>query len=89
MNSTGQNGEKQLQVILLLVVGLTAFSSAMKELNQTSAVCVGRQPSDCTLVRHDRSQTLKFRKRRRRSMVVKARELRNEAVRVRLLSFPG
>lgn len=35
MNSTGQNGEKTgYRVILLLVVGLTAFSSAMKELNQ-------------------------------------------------------
>ena len=35
MNSTGHNGEKTgYRVILLLVVGLTAFSSAMKELNQ-------------------------------------------------------
>lgn len=35
MNSTGHNGEKAgYKVILLLVVGLTAFSSAMKELNQ-------------------------------------------------------
>ena len=35
MNSTGQDGEKTgYRVILLLVVGLTAFSSAMKELNQ-------------------------------------------------------
>lgn len=35
MNSTGQNGEKAgYKVILLLVVGLTAFSSAMNELNQ-------------------------------------------------------
>jgi hypothetical protein len=35
MNSTGQHGEKTLyRIILLLVVGLTAFSSAMKELNQ-------------------------------------------------------
>lgn len=35
MNSTGQNGEKMgYRVILLLVVGLAAFSSAMKELNQ-------------------------------------------------------
>ena len=35
MNNTGQNGEKMgYRVILLLVVGLTAFSSAMKELNQ-------------------------------------------------------
>lgn len=32
MNSKGQNGEKL--VILLLVVGLTAFSNALKELNQ-------------------------------------------------------
>jgi hypothetical protein len=35
MNSTGQSGEKmRYKVILLLAVGLTAFSSAMKELNQ-------------------------------------------------------
>lgn len=35
MKSTGQNGERAgYKVILLLVVGLTAFSSAMKELNQ-------------------------------------------------------
>ena len=35
MNSTGQHGEKTgYRIILLLVVGLTAFSSAMKELNQ-------------------------------------------------------
>lgn len=35
MNSTGQHGEKaSYRIILLLVVGLTAFSSAMKELNQ-------------------------------------------------------
>ena len=35
MNSTGQNNEKaSYRIILLLVVGLTAFSSAMKELNQ-------------------------------------------------------
>jgi len=35
MNNTGQNGEKmRYRVILLLVVGLAAFSSAMKELNQ-------------------------------------------------------
>src|SRR5205814_3515371 len=35
MNNAGQNGEKiSYRVILLLVVGLTAFSSAMKELNQ-------------------------------------------------------
>jgi hypothetical protein len=35
MKSTGHNGEKNgYKVILLVVVGLTAFSSAMKELNQ-------------------------------------------------------
>lgn len=35
MNSVGQSGDKKsYRVILLLVVGLTAFSSAMKELNQ-------------------------------------------------------
>jgi hypothetical protein len=35
MNSVGQSGEKKsYRVILLLVVGLAAFSSAMKELNQ-------------------------------------------------------
>jgi hypothetical protein len=35
MNNTGHKGEKTgYRVILLLVVGLTAFSSAMKELNQ-------------------------------------------------------
>ena len=35
MNSTGNNSDKVgYRVILLLVVGLTAFSSAMKELNQ-------------------------------------------------------
>jgi hypothetical protein len=35
MNSTSQNGEKTgYRVILLLVVALAAFSSAMKELNQ-------------------------------------------------------
>ena len=35
MNSTGQHGEKtSYRIILLLAVGLTAFSSAMKELNQ-------------------------------------------------------
>src|SRR4030095_8133211 len=35
MNSTGQNNEKaSYRIILLLVVGLAAFSSAMKELNQ-------------------------------------------------------
>ena len=35
MNSVGQSGDKKsYRIILLLVVGLTAFSSAMKELNQ-------------------------------------------------------
>jgi hypothetical protein len=35
MNSTGQNSDKaSYRIILLLIVGLTAFSSAMKELNQ-------------------------------------------------------
>ena len=35
MNNTGNSGDKVgYRVILLLVVGLTAFSSAMKELNQ-------------------------------------------------------
>ncbi len=35
MNSTGQHGEKaSYRIILLLVVGLTALSSAMKDLNQ-------------------------------------------------------
>lgn len=35
MQSTGQSSEKKsYRVILLLVVGLAAFSSAMKELNQ-------------------------------------------------------
>ena len=35
MNSAGQGGDgKSYRVILLLVVGLTAFSSAMKELNE-------------------------------------------------------
>jgi len=35
MNSVGPSGDKKsYRVILLLVVGLTAFSSAMKELNQ-------------------------------------------------------
>lgn len=34
MNSVGQSGDKKsYRVVLLLVVGLTAFSSAMKELN--------------------------------------------------------
>lgn len=35
MKSTGQNSDKaSYRIILLLIVGLTAFSSAMKELNQ-------------------------------------------------------
>ena len=35
MNNMGQNDEKmRYRVILVLVVGLAAFSSAMKELNQ-------------------------------------------------------
>lgn len=35
MNSTGQHGEKtSYRIILLMIVGLAAFSSAMKELNQ-------------------------------------------------------
>src|SRR5688572_946120 len=35
MNSTGNNSDKAgYRIILLLVVSLTAFSSAMKELNQ-------------------------------------------------------
>ena len=35
MNSTGQNNDKaSYRIILLLVVGLAAFSSALKELNQ-------------------------------------------------------
>ena len=35
MKSTGQNNDKaSYRILLLLVVGLTAFSSAMKELNQ-------------------------------------------------------
>lgn len=35
MNSTGQNNDKaSYRIILVLVVGLAAFSSAMKELNQ-------------------------------------------------------
>src|SRR5687768_13344674 len=35
MDNTGQNNDKaSYRIILLLVVGLTAFSSAMKELNQ-------------------------------------------------------
>ncbi|HEY2960909.1 MAG TPA: hypothetical protein VGJ37_00710 [Pyrinomonadaceae bacterium] len=39
MQNTGQGGEKKsYRVILLLVVGLAAFSSAMKELNQVHAL---------------------------------------------------
>jgi len=39
MNSTGQHGEKTgYRIILLLVVGLAAFSSAMKELNQLQQI---------------------------------------------------
>lgn len=35
MNSVGQSGDrKSYRIVLLLIVGLTAFSSAMKELNQ-------------------------------------------------------
>ena len=35
MNSVGQSGDrKSYRVVVLLIVGLTAFSSAMKELNQ-------------------------------------------------------
>ena len=38
MQNTGQGGEKRsYRVILLLVVGLAAFSNAMKELNQVQA----------------------------------------------------
>ena len=38
MNSVGQSGDKKsYRVVLLLVVGLTAFSSAMKELNELRA----------------------------------------------------
>ena len=41
MNSTGQNGEKlRYRVILLLVVGLAAFSTAMKELNQVQQLAL-------------------------------------------------
>ena len=41
MNNTGQNGEKmRYRVILLLVVGLAAFSSAMKELNQAQQLAL-------------------------------------------------
>lgn len=39
MQNTGQAGEKRsYRVILLLVVGLAAFSSAMRELNQVQAL---------------------------------------------------
>jgi len=41
MNNMGQNGEKmRYRVILLLVVALTAFSSAMKELNQVQQLAL-------------------------------------------------
>jgi hypothetical protein len=41
MKSTGQNSERVgYKVVLLLVVGLTAFSSAMKELNQLQQFAV-------------------------------------------------
>ena len=41
MNNTGQNGEKmRYRVILLLVVALAAFSSAMKELNQVQQLAL-------------------------------------------------
>ena len=39
MNNTGHSGEKNgYKLILILVVGLTAFSSAMKELNQLQQI---------------------------------------------------
>lgn len=42
MNSTGQNKQNSgYKAILLLVVGLTAFSSAMKELNQLHQFALG------------------------------------------------
>jgi hypothetical protein len=42
MNSTGQNKQNSgYKVILLLAVGLTAFSSAMKELNQLHQFALG------------------------------------------------
>lgn len=42
MNSTGQNKQNsRYKAILLLVVGLTAFSSAMKELNQLRQFALG------------------------------------------------
>ena len=38
MQNTGQGSEKKsYRIILLLIVGLAAFSSAMKELNQIQA----------------------------------------------------
>jgi hypothetical protein len=41
MNNTGQNGEKmRYRVVLLLVVALAAFSSAMKELNQAQQLAL-------------------------------------------------
>ena len=41
MKSTGQNNDKaSYRILLLLVVGLTAFSSAMKELNQVQQLGV-------------------------------------------------
>src|SRR5687768_8718852 len=41
MQSTGQSGEKKsYRVILLLIVGLAAFSSAMKELNQVQELAL-------------------------------------------------
>src|SRR5690242_3057505 len=41
MNNMGQNGEKtRYRVILLLVVALAAFSSAMKELNQVQQLAL-------------------------------------------------
>ena len=42
MNTTGQNRQNsKYKAILLLVVGLTAFSSAMKELNQLHQFALG------------------------------------------------
>jgi hypothetical protein len=42
MNTTGQNRQNSgYKVLLLLVVGLTAFSSAMKELNQLQQFVLG------------------------------------------------
>src|SRR5687768_13602539 len=41
MQSTGQSGEKKsYRVILLLIVGLAAFSSAMRELNQVQELAL-------------------------------------------------